>query len=403
MTSTVTRRALWGAGLSILLSVAGGAAVLFGLPQRFEAGAAAEAVAEAPPAVPVSVARAQSKRITTWEEFSGRLEAIERVEVRPRVGGAILKAHFREGALVKQGDLLVTIDPEPYAAAVERAKAQVSAAEARVALARIELDRGRKLVTTSAIPQSGVDQRSSAYDEAQAEVRSAKAALRTAELDLQYTEVRAPISGRVGQLDVTAGNLVAAGSASPVLTTLVSVDPIYASFNASEEVVTAALAKLARSPGGSSIERIPVQIGTAADEGMPISGHIQLINNEVDAATGTVRVRAALENADGTLISGQFVRIRIGEPDPEEKLVISDRAIGSDQDKKFVFVVGADNKVEYRQVTLGPNSDGLRIIESGLKPGENIVVNGLQRVRSGVVVAPQQVEEKTASIASAAK
>lgn len=399
MTSTVTRRALWGAGLSILLSVGGGAAVMFGLPQHFEADAATDASAAAPPAVPVSVARAQSKRITTWEEFSGRLEAIERVEVRPRVGGAILKAHFREGALVKQGDLLVTIDPEPYAAAVERAKAQVEAAEARVSLAKIELERGRKLVTTSAVPQSSVDQRASAYDEAQAEVRSAKAALRTAELDLQYTEVRAPISGRVGRLDVTAGNLVAAGSASPVLTTLVSVDPIYASFNASEEVVTTALARLAASAGGNAIERLPVQVGTAADDGTPILGHIQLINNEVDAATGTIRVRAALENADGRLIPGQFVRIRIGEPDPEEKLVISDRAIGSDQDKKFVFVVGTDNKVEYRQVKLGPNSDGLRIVESGLKSGENIVVNGLQRVRPGVVVAPQQVEETTASIA----
>ncbi|WP_113553045.1 efflux RND transporter periplasmic adaptor subunit [Hyphomicrobiales bacterium] len=399
MTSTVTRRALWGAGLSILLSVGGGAAVMFGLPQHFEADAATDASAAPAPAVPVSVARAQSKRITTWEEFSGRLEAIERVEVRPRVGGAILKAHFREGALVKQGDLLVTIDPEPYAAAVERAKAQVEAAEARVSLAKIELERGRKLVTTSAVPQSSVDQRASAYDEAQAEVRSAKAALRTAELDLQYTEVRAPISGRVGRLDVTAGNLVAAGSASPVLTTLVSVDPIYASFNASEEVVTTALARLAASAGGNAIERLPVQVGTAADEGTPILGHIQLINNEVDAATGTIRVRAALENADGRLIPGQFVRIRIGEPDPEEKLVISDRAIGSDQDKKFVFVVGTDNKVEYRQVKLGPNSDGLRIVESGLKSGENIVVNGLQRVRPGVVVAPQQVEETTASIA----
>ncbi|MBZ7920231.1 efflux RND transporter periplasmic adaptor subunit [Ensifer adhaerens] len=399
MTSTVTRRALWGAGLSILLSVAGGGAVMLGLPQHFEADAATETATAPPPAVPVSVARAQSKRITTWEEFSGRLEAIERVEVRPRVGGAILKAHFREGALVKQGDLLVTIDPEPYAAAVERAKAQVEAAEARVALAKIELERGRKLVTTSAVPQSSVDQRASAYDEAQAEVRSAKAALRTAELDLQYTEVRAPISGRVGRLDVTAGNLVAAGSASPVLTTLVSVDPIYASFNASEEVVTTALAKLAASAGGSAIERLPVQVGTAADDGTPITGHIQLINNEVDAATGTIRVRAALENAEGKLIPGQFVRIRIGEPDPEEKLVVSDRAIGSDQDKKFVFVVGTDNKVEYRQVKLGPNSDGLRIVESGLKSGENIVVNGLQRVRPGVVVAPQQVEETTASIA----
>ncbi|MBP1887886.1 efflux RND transporter periplasmic adaptor subunit [Sinorhizobium mexicanum] len=398
MTSTVTRRVLWGAGLSILLSVAGGTAVFFGLPSRFTADAATDAAAP-PPAVPVSVAKAESRRITTWENFSGRLEAIERVEVRPRVGGAVLEAHFREGALVEKGDLLVTIDPEPYAAAVERAEAQVAAAEARVALAKTELERGRKLVTTSAIPQSGVDQRLSVYDEAQANVRSAKAALRSARLDLQYTEVRAPISGRVGRLEVTAGNLVAAGSASPVLTTLVSIDPIYASFNVNEEVVAAALAKLSASAGSNAIERIPVEIGTAADEGTPITGHIQLINNEVDATTGTVRVRAALNNADGRLIPGQFVRIRIGDPAPTEKLVVSDRAIGSDQDKKFVLVVGADNKVEYRQVTLGPTADGLRIVDAGLKPGESIVVNGLQRVRPGVLVAPQPAEGATASIA----
>ncbi|MBB4183759.1 multidrug efflux system membrane fusion protein [Sinorhizobium terangae] len=398
MTSTVTRRVLWGAGLSILLSIAGGTAVFFGVPYRFTADAATDAAAP-PPAVPVSVAKAESRRITTWENFSGRLEAIERVEVRPRVGGAVLQAHFREGALVEKGDLLVTIDPEPYAAAVERAEAQVAAAEARVALAKTELERGRKLVTTSAIPQSGVDQRLSVYDEAQANVRSAKAALRSARLDLQYTEVRAPISGRVGRLEVTAGNLVAAGSTSPVLTTLVSVDPIYASFNVNEEVVAAALAKLSASAGSNAIERIPVEIGTAADQGTPITGHIQLINNEVDATTGTIRVRAALNNADGRLIPGQFVRIRIGDPAPTEKLVISDRAIGSDQDKKFVLVVGADNKVEYRQVTLGPTADGLRIVEAGLKPGESIVVNGLQRVRPGVLVAPQPAEEATASIA----
>jgi len=394
MTSITARRALWGAGLSILLSAAGGGAILFGAP-HLKADAATD-ISASPPAVPVSVAKAESRRIVSWEEFSGRLEAIDRVEIRPRVGGAIQKAPFREGALVKQGDLLVTIDPEPYAAAVEKAKAQVSAEEARVALAKTELERGRQLVTTRTIAQSGLDQRSSAYDEAQASLRSAKAALRTAELDLQYTQVRAPISGRVGRLEVTAGNLVAASSASPVLTTLVSVDPIYASFSANEEVVTKALAKLAASPGGNAIERIPVQIGTASDEGTPISGHIQLINNEVDATTGTIRVRAAIDNPDGRLIPGQFVRIRFGEPEPDEKLVVSDRAIASDQDKKFVFVVGADNKVEYRQVVLGRNYDGLRIIESGLKPGENIVVNGLQRIRPGVVVAPQPVTETLA-------
>eukprot|EP01031_Cornospumella_fuschlensis_P050201 gene50201-61430_t len=189
----------------------------------------------------VTAAKPVVRDVIDSDEFIGRFEAVDEVAIRARVGGYLDEVNFTDGALVKKGDLLLTIDPEPYAAAVDRAAAQVSAAEARVALAKTELDRGRKLVTTSAIPQSGVDQRLSAFDEAQASVRSAKAALRTAELDLEYTEVRAPISGRVGRLEVTAGNLVAAGSASPVLTTLVSVDPIYASFSASEEVVTTAL------------------------------------------------------------------------------------------------------------------------------------------------------------------
>lgn len=395
MTSTLTRRTLWGAGLSILLSGAAGTAMF--LDGRFFAADAATQTNAAPPAVQVSIASAEARRINVWQDFSGRLEAVERVELRPRVGGAILQAHFREGALVNKDDLLVSIDPAPYAAAVDRAEAQVASTEARVALAKTELERARKLVTTNAIAQSGVDQRLSVFDEAQADLRSAKASLRTAQLDLQYTEVRAPIAGRIGRLEVTAGNLVAAGPTSPVLTTIVSVDPIYASFNASEEAVTTALARLSTSPGGSAIERIPVQLGTAADVGTPITGHIQLINNEVDAATGTVRVRAALDNPDGRLIPGQFVRIRIGAPDPDEKLVISDRAIGSDQDKKFVFVVGSDNKAEYRLVKLGAISDGLRIVEAGLNPGENIIVNGLQRVRPGALVAPKPVVENTAS------
>ena len=394
MKSNEKRWALWGAGIGLAASLSG-AAFYLDLPRG--AAASEPAAAAAPPAVPVTVATVAPRDVTTWQEFSGRLEAIDRVEVRPRVAGAIQSAHFREGALVKQGDLLVTIDPAPYEAAVAQAAAQVSAAEARLDLAKVELDRGQRLSDNRTISQSDLDQRSGAYSEAQANLKAAQAALQTAQLNLDYTQVRAPISGRVGKLEVTAGNLVAAGSSSPALTTLVSVDPIYAGFNANEQVVTQALAQLPAGNGAAPpVEQIPVEIGTTGDDGTPISGRLQLIDNQVDAASGTIGVRAVFDNPGGRLIPGQFVRVRMGEPKAESRLVISERAIGTDQDKKFVFVVGADNKIAYRPITVGDTVDGKRIVEAGLNAGDRIVVNGLQRVRPGALVDPQP-EEKVAA------
>ena len=229
-------------------------------------------------------------------------------------------------------------------------------------------------------------------------MRAARAALTTAQLDLSYTQLRAPVSGRVGKLDITVGNLVAAGSASPALTTLVSVDPIYASFNASEEMVAKALSQLPVSDGAlQALEQIPVEVGTLADEGTPIKGTLHLIDNQVDGASGTIGVRAVFANTDGRLIPGQFVRVRLGEPKSENRIVITDRAIGTDQDKKFVFVVDGENKVNYRQIKPGAAADGLRVVESGLAAGDKIVVNGLQRIRPGAVVAPQTEDKVAAS------
>jgi multidrug efflux system membrane fusion protein len=347
--------------------------------------------------VPVTVALVQNRDVTAWENFSGRLEAVDRVQVRPRVAGAIQSVHFREGALVKTGDLLFTIDPAPYQAAVAQAQGQVASADAKVSLAQTELDRGHRLSDNRTISQSDLDQRQSTLAEAQAGLRSAQAALQSAQLDLDYTQVRAPVSGRIGKFEVTVGNLVAAGSASPELTTLVSVDPIYASFNASEEMVTKALSELPATDGAlPAVEQIPVEVGTLADDGTPIKGKLQLVDNVVDAASGTIAVRAVFDNPGGKLIPGQFVRVRMGQPKAENKIVISDRAVGTDQDKKFVFVVDGDNKVGYRQVKLGAIYDGQRVVEDGLKAGEKIVVNGLQRIRPGAVVAPQ-MEEKVAT------
>ena len=394
MTLKNKRRALAGAGIGLAVSVAA-AAFLLDLP--LSTGAVAASAQAETPAVPVTVAVVESRDITHWEQFSGRLEAVERVQIRSRVAGQIQAVHFREGALVKAGDALFTIDPAPYQATVAGAEAQVASADAKVSLARTELERGRRMADNRTISQSDFDQRQSNVADAEAQARAARAALTTAQLDLSYTELRAPVSGRVGKLEITVGNLVAAGSTSPALTTLVSVDPIYASFNASEEMVAKALSQLPASDGAlQALEQIPVEVGTLADEGTPIKGTLHLIDNQVDSASGTIGVRAVFANTDGHLIPGQFVRVRLGEPKSENRIVITDRAIGTDQDKKFVFVVDGENKVNYRQIKPGPSADGLRVVESGLAAGDKIVVNGLQRIRPGAIVAPQ-TEEKVAS------
>lgn len=392
MISKIKRWALAGTGLGLVASISA-ATLLFTLSHS---GAEAVEAAKAPP-TPVTVSAVKSRDVTLWQQFSGRLEAVDRVDIRPRVGGAIQSVEFREGALVKAGDLLFTIDPAPYQASVAQAAGQLASAQAKVALAKIELERGRKLSDNRTISQSDLDQRQNAVTDAEAGLKTAQAVLQSAQLELDYTKVRAPVSGRVGKVAITVGNLVAAGSASAVLTTLVSVNPIYASFNASEEVVARALAKLpATNNAMPPIEQIPVEIGTLADSGTPITGKLQLIGNEVDAASGTIAVRAVIDNADGRLIPGQFVRIRMGEPTPDNRILVSEKAIGTDQDKKFVFLVGNDNTVIYRPVELGGSLDGQRIVLGGLANGDRIIVNGLQRVRPGAVVDPQ-IKETVAS------
>ena len=386
------RRRLWVAGTTLTAVVAAVAAAF-----TLQSGPAKATPSPAAQATPVSVATVVQSDVATWNEFSGRLEAVERVDIRSRVAGTVEAVHFREGALVKAGDLLITIDPAPYQADVDRADAQVFAAQSRLTNAKSNYERAKQLLQDHAISQKEYDDSLNAQSEADANLRAAKAQLQTAQLSLGYTQVRAPVAGRVGKLEITTGNLVAAGPGAPVLTTLVSVSPIYASFDADEQVVTRALSEL---PAGASaraqIEKIPVQMGTVADTGTPIAGHLQLVDNQVDAKSGTVRVRAVFDNADGVLIPGQFAHLRMGAVKAEPALMINERAVGTDQSKKFVMVVGSDDKANYREVTLGANVDGLRIVTSGLKPGERIIVNGLQRVRPGALIAPQMVAMKSA-------
>jgi multidrug efflux system membrane fusion protein len=372
----------------------GGALTLAGLAAGLlvhrASGAAAPAAPQAMPVVATTVVPTQ---VTPWDEFSGRLEAVDRVDVRSRVAGAVQAVHFREGALVKAGDLLVTIDPAPYSAEADRANAQVLAAQARLDNASSELDRAQRLWEESAIAKRELDERVSARREAAANVSAAQAALQSARLNLGYTQVRAPVSGRVGRLEITVGNLVAAGPGAPVLTTLVSVDPIYASFDADEQIVARSL-RVLQGPPRRGIESIPVQMDTEG-AGAALKGHFQLVDNQVNAKSGTVRVRAVFDNHDGRLMPGQFAQVRLGSALPQEALLVSERAVGTDQSKRFVFVVDGDNKAVYREVTLGASVDGMRIVTAGLKANERVVVNGLQRVRPGALLAPQMTPQTT--------
>lgn len=365
------------AAITAVLAVAGASTTLL-----HSDDAQANAPAAAPAAMPVSVAAVAASEVSTWDEYSGRLEAVQRVELRSRVAGAVQSVHFREGSLVKAGDLLVTIDPAPYAAEAERAQAQVVAAQARLSHAQSEQQRAARLWDERAIAQRELDERVSAARTAEADLRAAQAALQASKLQLSYTQVRAPIAGRIGRIEITPGNLVAAGPGAPVLATLVSVSPIYASFDAAEGPGSAA-----RAAKGA----VPVELGTAGADGTPIKGRLQLVDNQVDARSGTLRLRAVFDNADGSLMPGQFARIRLGQPSTRQALLVSERAIGTDQDKRFVMVVAPDNTAQYREVALGASVDGLRVVTKGLKEGERIVVNGLQRVRPGALVAPQVV------------
>jgi RND family efflux transporter MFP subunit len=356
---------------------------------------------QSPPAVTVSPAI--EREVADWDEFTGHFEAVDAVEVRPRVSGFLQRVAFAEGATVRQGDVLFTIDPRPYAAQVARAEAELERARTRSQLAAAELERAQRLVSTQAISREELDARASGRAESDAAVRAAQAALRAARLDLEWTVVRAPISGRVGRAEVTAGNLVQAGPpAATRLTTIVSLDPIYVYFDTDEQAYLKYLHALrgTGSASGAGAGR-PVQVGLASDSGFPHQGRLDFVDNRVDPSAGTLRVRAVVANGARTFAPGLFARVRLVAGDRRPVTLIPDQAIGTDQDRKFVLVLKPDSSVEYRAVTVGRMVDGLRIVQSGLKPGDEVVVNGLLRVRPGMKVLAARADSAT-SVATAA-
>jgi len=360
--------------------------MLVGLTGCGEPAAQGNALKGGPP--PVTVAAALGKEVVETDEFPGRIEAVEQVEVRARVTGYIQSVNFKPGAEVRKGDLLFQIDPRPFENEVARAQANLANTRAQVELARTEFARSEKLLAEQATSRREYDDAAARVRSLEAQLRANQAALDTARLNLSYTRVTAPVSGRAGKAEITAGNLIQGDVPnSPLLTTVVSLNPIYAAFEIDERAYLR-YATAARVRGA----HLPVAVGLADEDGFPHAGRLEFVDNRVDTHSGTARMRAELGNKDGRLVPGLFARVKIGDStQPRRAVLVTDRAIGTDQSKRFVLVVNGAGLAQYREVKIGRIVGGLRVIEEGLKPGELIVVNGLQRVRPNTPVTPQTV------------
>ena len=354
------------------------------------AGCDGQPAASSPPPPSVTVARPLHKTIAEWDEYTGRFVAIETVEIRARVSGFIDTVHFKEGQIVKQGDLLFVIDPRPYRITVEQAKADVDRAKAKLEIATLDVQRATPLVRSQTLTEREFDTRRSIERDAAAQVASSEAALQQAQLNLEWTEVRAPISGRISDKRVDAGNLISGGQAgATLLTVIVSIDPIHFIFDGSEAdfLRYLRLAAAGARPSSRDVQN-PVSVRLADEPDFSHHGRMDFVDNTVNPKTGTIRGRAVFDNKNGLLTPGFFGRLRLfgGE---HEALLIPDSAIASDQASKIVFTVAGDGMVASQRVELGPIVDGLRVVRLGLKPTDRIVIEGLQRARPGQKVTPE--------------
>ncbi|MGY1459388.1 efflux RND transporter periplasmic adaptor subunit [Luteimonas sp. A534] len=370
--------------LSLLATGLAAAIVLAG------SGCSSDAVAnpEAPPAPGVGVATVVATPVRQWDEFSGRVAAVESVELRPRVSGYVQRVAYDEGSEVAKGDLLFVIDQRPYRAALDQAQAQLERARAEARLSRSQHERAQSMVEARAISREEFETRRAASAEGAAGVRAAEAAVAAARLDLQFTEVRAPVAGRAGRALITVGNLAQADAT--LLTTVVSQDPVHVHFDADERAFLRYQA-LSRS-GARDATSNPVRVGLADEQGHPHAGIVDFIDNQVDSTTGTVHARAVLPNPDRVFTPGLFARVQLEGSAEFDALLIDDKAVLTDQDRKYVYVLGEDNTAQRRDVTLGRVVDGLRVVESGLESGDQVIVAGVQKVFfPGMPVAPEQV------------
>ncbi|MGH8624195.1 MAG: efflux RND transporter periplasmic adaptor subunit [Gammaproteobacteria bacterium] len=382
-------------GVFCLVPVAILCGILFGCGQ---AGAQSKA---APSPIRVTVSHPAQRAIIEWDEYTGRLEAIDSVEVRARVSGYLQSIHFKDGAMVKGGDLLFVIDPRPYQAALDRAQAQVTQAQARLALGNARLKRSQWLLQRNAASQEDYDTQLGEQRQAAADLEAAKAAVETARLDVEFTEVKAPIGGRISRNFVSEGNLINGGTAqSSLLTRIVSLDPIYCYMDADERAYLkyVRLDRAGQRPSSREVKN-PVYLALADEEGFPHKGHIDFVDNRIDPSTGTMRGRAVFPNPDLVLTPGLFARVRLPGSGRYEAILIPDEAIGSDQSRRYVYMINSDHIVERRLVELGPMSHGLRIIRQGLSANDWIITQGLQRARPDMQVAPVKEQIRVESSA----
>lgn len=348
------------------------------------------------PAMPVSVVHVERKPLRIWTSYPGRMAAVDYVELRPEVSGRIQEIRFEDGQVVSKGDVLFVIDPRPYEATVREARAALNSARDELTLAQKELQRAESLLKTDTVSKSLYDTRKNAAVLAKNAVDVAQAQLARAEINLDHAYIKAPISGRVSRAEITVGNVVDAGPNAPILTSIVSDEGIYADFEVDEQTYLRNIREHAGTPEAE--RKIPVRLTIHNDDSTAYEGFIKSFDNRIDRSSGTIRARAFFENKDHTLLPGMYVRISLGNPAEENVILLTDQAISTDQDRKYVYVVDAQNKVVYRPVTLGASVDGQHVIASGLEEGDQVIVDGLMKIRPDMVVAPRLAEEAAASL-----
>ena len=361
--------------------------ISFDLFKNAEAQGSGDGMQQGP--MPVSVELIGSQDVRIWKDFPGRLVAVDQAEIRPQVSGRITELRFQDGARVEKGDVLFVIDPRPYEATLAQAKAALQAAQSSFSRANKDFKRAEELIKTNAISKSIYDERRAQKDFAWAEIKGAKAAIQQADINLDYAHVKAPISGRASRAEITLGNVVESGPNAPLLTTIVADELVYVDFEVDEQTYLSQVRQQALSTKEES--KIPVQIVLRGDD-RPIDGFIHAFDNRINPASGIIRARAILENKDGALLPGMFARVRLGSASSTKQILIGEKAVGIDQDRRFAYVVNDENVVEYRQIEIGERVNSSRVVLSGLSEGEQVIAQGILMIRPGMQVQPMPQE-----------
>ena len=376
------RRQMTGAALFLLLGS--------GYALYHHSASAKPAPQAAPVAAPVAVETLKPQTVKPFAEFSGRIDPVDYAEIRPQVAGRITEIRFKDGQEVKAGDVLFVVDPRPYQAAAAKAAADLASAVNNARLTKVERDRGERLIKAQALAQESYDQRVTADDVAQAAVKSAQAALASTQVDVDHAFIKAPISGRISRAEITLGNLVGSATVAPqLLASIMSDDGVYADFEVDEQTYL----NILRNRGANREQAVSVDLTVQGDAQAKVyHGVIESFDNRINSGSGTIRARARFANEDGSLVPGMFVSVRMGSGTLPNALLVPETAIGNDQSKRFVYVVGAGDKAEYREIGLGSTMDGERVVTSGLKAGDRVILDGLQKLAPGAAVAPHGVE-----------